>query len=75
MTDRPIDVAAFRHAHEAELARGYLSDAGIPAAVLADPAGEIQYGRKFSPGARLLVRQEHLDEARRVLRAAGMLEP
>jgi len=71
---QPVEVASFRHVHEAELARGYLDDAGIPAAIIGDPAGEIQYGKKFSPGARLLVREEELEEARSVLRRAGVLD-
>jgi SAM-dependent methyltransferase len=70
----PVEVAAFRHLHEAELARGYLDDAGIGAAAVGDSAGEIQYGKKFSPGARLLVRAGDLQSARRVLRDAGIIE-
>jgi ubiquinone/menaquinone biosynthesis C-methylase UbiE len=69
----PVEAAAFRHLHEAELARGYLDDAGIPAAAVGDPAGEIQYGKRFSPGARLLVRAEDLEPARQVLRGAGVI--
>jgi hypothetical protein len=72
--DRSVEVASFRHLYEAELARGYLDDAGIPAAAVGDPAGEIQYGKKFSPGARLLVRAGDLGRARGVLRKAGILE-
>jgi hypothetical protein len=72
--DRAVEVASFRHLHEAELARGYLDDAGIPAAAVGDPSGEIQYGKKFSPGARLLVRAEDEARARAVLRKAGILE-
>lgn len=71
--DRSVEVASFRHLYEAELARGYLDDAEIPAAAVGDPAGEIQYGKKFSPGARLLVRAEDEPRARKVLRDAGIL--
>jgi SAM-dependent methyltransferase len=73
-SDVPVEVAAFRHLHEAELARGYLDDAGIQAAAVGDSAGEIQYGKKFSPGARLLVRAGDLQSARRVLGDAGIIE-
>jgi hypothetical protein len=69
-----VDVAAFRHLHEAELARGYLDHAGIRASALGDSAGEIQYGKKFSPGARLLVRAGDLENARQVLEDAGVMD-
>jgi SAM-dependent methyltransferase len=72
--DLPVEVATFRHLHEAELARGYLDEAGIRAAAVGDPAGEIQYGKRFSPGARLLVRAGDLPSARRVLQDAGIIE-
>jgi SAM-dependent methyltransferase len=72
--DLPVEVAAFRHLHDAELARGYLDHAGIRAAAVGDYAGEIQYGKKFSPGARLLVRAGDLEVARRVLEDAGVLD-
>jgi hypothetical protein len=70
-----VEIASFRYLHEAELAAGYLEDAGIPAACLGDPAGQIQYGKGFSSKARLLVRGADLEEARAVLEDAGILEP
>ncbi len=70
-----VELASFRYLHEAELAAGYLEDAGIPAACLGDPAGQIQYGKGFSSRARLLVRGSDLEEARAVLEDAGILDP
>jgi len=72
---REAEAASFRYLHEAELARGFLEDAGIPAAAVGDPAGQIQYGKGFSSQARVLVQEAHLPRARQVLREAGMLDP
>ncbi len=72
--NRPTEVAAFPHQHQAELARGFLEDAGIPAAVVGDAAGQIQYGAGFSSPARVLVRQADRHRALSILAAAGMVE-
>lgn len=66
---RAAVVASFRHRHEAELARGYLEDAGLPAAVQVDDAGGAYAGIDH---ARVLVREEDLRRARRILSEAGM---
>lgn len=71
---REEEVASFRYLHEAELARGFLEDAGVPAAAVGDPAGQIQYGKGFSSRARVLVRDSDVARARTVLEEAGMVD-
>lgn len=70
-------VATFHHRHEAELARGFLTDAGIRAVVSADDGGGA-FGAPltFFQGsfARVAVRKEDEEAARRVLSDAGLLE-
>lgn len=68
----PAEVARFRYRHEAELASGYLADAGIRASVIAHDADPIQFGQHFGAPARVLVREEDAERARRVLADAGM---
>lgn len=68
-------VARFQYRYEAELARGYLADAGIPSAVQVDDAGGAYAGLQLTPSpARVHVRSEDLRRARRVLVDAGMTE-
>lgn len=67
-------VATFDRRHQADFARGYLEDAGIPAVLGADDAGGADLGLAFSRQVRLLVREEDLGRARAVLRDAGVLE-
>ena len=78
MTDEStVVVATFNRRHEAELARGFLSDAGIEAAVSADDGGgAFGVPLTFSPSsfATVSVRSEDADAAREVLREAGFLE-
>jgi hypothetical protein len=64
-------VASFPLLAQAELARGFLDDAGVPAAVHGDPAGQIQFGKGFSSAPRLLVRRADLTRAREILRDLG----
>ena len=64
-----VVVAQFGHRHEAEMALGYLKDAGIDAVRLVDDAG---YGFSFSP-ARIMVLAEQADEAQSILESAGIL--
>lgn len=75
MTARPCSAmaAGFQHRHEAELAAGYLEDAGIRAMVDVEDAGGAYAGLSMRPNpARVLVRSEELREARRLLSEAGL---
>lgn len=77
VTSNPCSAVAgsFRHRHEAEMARGYLRASGIPSALLVDDAGGAYAGLALGTGtARVLVRHEDLQRARRVLRDAGMTQ-
>lgn len=65
--------ASYRHRHEAEMARGYLEDDGIPVALAVDDAGGAYAGLTLSARpARVLVRHEDLERARRLLAEAGL---
>lgn len=66
-----VEVARFRHRHEAELASGFLEDAGIPAVAVGDAAGQIQYGKGFSTDARVLVRGRDRSRALALLEDTG----
>ena len=67
-----VIVANYAYRHEAELAMGYLEDAGIAAAVSVDDAGGGYASLSFVAGsARLRVREEDTGRALEVLRAAG----
>ncbi len=67
-------LAHFAHHWEAELAQGYLEDAGVPSRVASDNlAGGHTYMGSVS-GASLLVAPEQLVEAHGILVAAGVLE-
>lgn len=66
-------LAHFEHHWEAELAQGYLDDAGVPSRLASDNlAGGYTYMGSVS-GASLFVAPGQLDEARRVLASAGLL--
>ncbi len=67
-------VARFHYRHEAELARGYLESAGVDSILHIDDAGGLEVGLSFVNPARLVVRAEDEERARRVLVDAGMLE-
>jgi len=67
-----IVVARFHYRHQAELAHGYLEDAGIQAALLIDDAGGMDVGLAFVNPARILVREEDGQQARKVLADVGM---
>lgn len=74
MADCSAVVATFRQRHTAEMAQGFLADAGIDAAVSVDDAGAMYAGLTFGPsGARLMVRPDQVRKARRVLAEAGMV--
>ena len=69
-TDDPspeVIVARFGHRHEAELAAGFLIDAGIPYRLQIDDAGGVDFGTTFSRPPVLWVRAADVDEARELL--------
>ena len=66
-------VARFHYRHEAELAHGYLEDAGVPAALFIDDAGGMDVGLAFVNPARVVVRAEDEQRAVKVLTDVGML--
>jgi hypothetical protein len=67
-------LAHFDHHWEAELAQGYLEDAGVPSRVASDNlAGGHTYVGSVS-GASLFVAREQFEEARGILVAAGVLD-
>lgn len=69
-----IAVARFNHRHEAEIAHGFLEDAGITAIVRADDGGGA-FGAPltFNLGsfAEVFVASEDVDQARQILSDAG----
>jgi hypothetical protein len=65
-------VARFGYRHEAELAKGFLDDAGIDSMLAVDDASGIEVGMAFVNKARLVVRMEDAERARTVLRDAGI---
>ena len=67
-------VARFHYRHQAELAHGYLENAGVDAALLIDDAGGMDVGLAFVNPARIVVRTEDEERARGVWVDAGMLE-
>lgn len=77
MTDAPVIVARFGHRHQAELARGFLEDAGIPSVLTVDDGGGA-FGAPltFTPAsfATLRVRPEDAERAREILEETGVLE-
>ena len=76
-TEETVVVATFLHRHQAEMARGYLRQAGLRSVVSADDGGGA-FGAPltFSPSsfATVRVRTSDLDEAREVLAGVGLLE-
>lgn len=76
-SDRTVVVATFPHRHLAEMAGGYLRDAGIRAAVSADDGGGA-FGAPltFSEAsfARVRVMEDDADAAERALREGGFLD-
>lgn len=72
MTDDTTVVARFASRHEGEAARGFLEDAGIPAALFADDAGGMEPQLVFVRPARLVVPSAYADRARKILVRAGV---
>ena len=71
MSEQPVPVANFRMRREAEMAARLLANVGIPYVI---QSGE---GSGYGPmpsGATILVRTEHEEQARTVLRDAEMIE-
>lgn len=62
--DEPVRLAAYRYRHEAELAAGFLSDAGIPFRLQADDAGGADLGLSVLRPAILWVRAVDAEAAR-----------
>jgi hypothetical protein len=71
MEQRIVSVRSFGSRPEAELARGLLESVGIPAFVSADDAGGMRPPLQLSQGVRLMVREDDLGRARRVLADHG----
>lgn len=73
---RIVPLATFNHRHEAELARGYLEEAGIPAALSVDDGGGA-FGLPIATGGAgfptLFVREADMERARQILEATGMV--
>jgi hypothetical protein len=72
--DVEVVVAEFAHRYEAELAQGYLQDAGIESMVTMDDASSMDTGMTFPKGARLIVLRESVERALEVLRAANVID-
>jgi len=67
-----LPLATFSYRHEAELAFGYLDNAGIDAVLYVDDAGGADVGMSFSNPARILVRPEHYEKARELFESLGI---
>ena len=67
-----INIKTFSSRHEAELAKGFLEAHEIDAVVSGDDYGGIQPGLSFSTGVRLSVKDEDVEEAKRIFREAGI---
>lgn len=76
MSPDTVVVATYLNRHEAELARGYLEDAGIGSVLTVDDGGGA-FGAPLtfalSSFATVRVRAEDAEPAREVLEAAGLL--
>ncbi len=68
-----VVVAQFGFRHEAEMAKSYLDDAGIPSVLSVDDSGGAFAGISFPAPARIRVRQDDVVRAQKVLEQAGML--
>ncbi len=66
-SDSEVVLARFRYRHEAELAAGFLLDAGIPYRLQIDDAGGVDFGTTFSRPPVLWVRASDEAEARELL--------
>ena len=66
-----IKIITYSSRHEAELAKGFLSVNGIDAVVFGDDYGGLQPGLSFSTGVQLLVKEEDIEKAKRILHDTG----
>lgn len=77
MSSESVVVAMFHHRHQAEMARGYLEDAGIPATMeVDDGGGAFGMPLTFSEHsfAHLRVMERHAERALRLLREGGFVD-
>lgn len=70
MSDRVL-LKSFLDRQEAEIARGLLQSNGIDAFVSSDACGQEYPNLEYVSGVQLMVAEDLLDEARRILTAAG----
>ena len=67
-----VRIAHYWHRYEADMARGFLDEAGIPCRLLSDDAaGGVSYIGGLA-GASVIVAEVHAEEAAQVLESAGM---
>jgi hypothetical protein len=71
--DDTVVLAKFDRRYEAEIAQGFLTDAGIESAVSADDAGGADLGLSFTRRTKLLVLASVEQRARQVLEDAGVI--
>jgi hypothetical protein len=74
MQEEAVVIARFGFRHEAEIAAGFLLDAGINSLLSADDAGGAGIGFSQYKSVRLLVLREDAERAREVLQAAGEVD-
>ncbi|MEZ4416725.1 MAG: DUF2007 domain-containing protein [Gemmatimonadota bacterium] len=67
MTDL-VTIARYGYRHEAELAKGFLDNAGIPSQLSIDDVGGMEVGLAFANPARLLVSATEAERAVAVLK-------
>jgi hypothetical protein len=67
MTDELVAVRTFESRIDADMAKEILEQQGIQAYVSADDAGGLDPALQLVQGARVIVRQQDLEEASRVL--------
>jgi Putative prokaryotic signal transducing protein len=65
-----ITLQTFNYRHEADLAKSALEAKGIPAKVFSDDGGRQEVSLQFVRGAKLMVRQEDAERAKRILKLA-----
>ncbi len=65
-----VTVGIYGYRHEAELARGFLEDAGLPSQLAIDDVGGMEVGLAFTNPARLRVPAAVAERARTVLKEA-----
>ena len=66
-----IKIITYSSRYEAELAKGFLSVNGINAVVFGDDYGGLQPALSFSTGVQLLVKEEDVEKAKKILHDAG----